>query len=202
MCRSHRIETGTDLIGHLGLHDVTADGVAVEGCRRALVAQGVDILRGPGIAQFDTGLSCGLIADAGAWLQGGVGLYDLVPAVVVVPVDGAVGGDVVIQRTAEGREGRQAQTEGGGERLGDVQCAVEPCGVLPCTPLFLVVLADDHPLGRLHVEQRTLEACLELMLAQCEVEVLSDAPLSDMSFVGEVEPFEVHPVVRLVVTII
>ena len=37
-------ETGTDLVGNLRLHDVTANSIAVKGCRRALVTQGMDIL--------------------------------------------------------------------------------------------------------------------------------------------------------------
>ena len=106
---SHQVEPGADLVGSLRLHDVAADGVAVEGGGGALVAQGVDVLCRAGIAQFDAGEFRGLVTDAEAGLPGQVGLHHLVAGIVVVPADGAVGLDVVVEGTAEGREGIHAQ---------------------------------------------------------------------------------------------
>ena len=48
----HHKHSTAYLVGHLGLYQVAAHGVAVERCRGALIAQGMNILRRAGVAQL------------------------------------------------------------------------------------------------------------------------------------------------------
>ena len=83
----HQINTPTPLVGYLRFHDITADGIAVEGCRRALVPHGVQVLRSPCITQFHTRLIRRLPADAGPGFQREVRLHDLIPTIFIIPRD-------------------------------------------------------------------------------------------------------------------
>ena len=106
----HQIEAPAPLVGCLRLHDVTAHGVAVEGGRRTLVPQGMQVLRGPGITQLDARLWRRLPTDTRPGLQRQMGLHDLVLTIVVVPADVPVALDVIVERTAQRHEGIHPQT--------------------------------------------------------------------------------------------
>ena len=65
---SHYKYTGTHLVGYFRLDDVTADGITVKWGRGILVPQGMDVLRGTGISQFDARELRRLDVDADSWL--------------------------------------------------------------------------------------------------------------------------------------
>ena len=96
----HHKESTTDLIGHLGLDDITAHGISVEGCRCALVAQGVHILRSASISQFERGDRRQAIVDRQAGFERAMRLHNLVLTIVVIPGDITIRLDVVIERPA------------------------------------------------------------------------------------------------------
>ena len=156
-------DTATDLVGHLRFDDITADGIAVEGCRGALVAQGMDVLRGPRIGRLDIqGRGEGEVqTDTG--LPDQVRLDNLVFLVVIVPVDLALGGQVVVERTAQRGEGTQAQTGRGCQSFEGLQGGIEPDGILPGTALFFLVGAEHLPFSGFYIQQRGLQTSLQVV---------------------------------------
>ena len=58
LVRGNEEESCTDLICDLRFDDVATDGIAVEGCRCALVAQSMDVLCRPGIGRLDVECRC------------------------------------------------------------------------------------------------------------------------------------------------
>ena len=194
-------DTATDLVGHLRFDDITADGIAVEGCRGALVAQGMDVLRGPRIGRLDIqGRGEGEVqTDTG--LPDQVRLDNLVFLVVIVPVDLALGGQVVVERTAQRGEGTQAQTGRGCQSFEGLQGGIQPGGILPGPALLFLVGAEDLPFSGFYIQQRGLQTGLEVVGTEGDVKVLAETQLTDMTFVPEVEFHEVDAIVVLVTAV-
>ena len=78
---------------------------------------------------------------------------------------------------------------------------IYPYGVFPGPPLFFDMFVDKLPFSRLDIHQRGEESCIELVMAEGDMEVLTDALLTDMSVEPDIHAQEVDAVVGMVSTI-
>ena len=131
-----------------------------------------------------------------------MGFHDFVLAVVVIPANLTVVLNVVIERAAKGREGIESQSDRGLQVWAQIERTIDPTRILPSSALFFVIFGQYLPFCRLHIIERCLQSSLQLVLAQDDMEILSQAGLTDMAFIPEVHPQEVHTVVRQIVAVV
>ena len=127
-----------------------------------------------------------------------MGLDDFIGLLVEQTDDVAALVHVVVERAAQGREGRKAYACRQLPLVAQRQCVVHPHGVGPSLALFLLVGVHHLPLCRLHVHQYRLQARVDVVSAQLEVQHLSQPALADVSRESQVQAQHVHAVVGVV----